>query len=226
MDFQNKNLRNYNFSGMDLARTLFCGADLSYSDFSGASLLGADLSDCVLHGVNFMDANLCGTNFAGAEFLDPGLRQTWKMLEDGVYYCACDDFDCPIWDRPLSRFMGDYERGEWTDEEVLEQLVLPLIERKWRVETDEDGWPYCTDEPNWDSIELDEVCRSISWARWAHNDTAFFNHALHDISTLWPTNVESLDFPFWNQPDGLGWSGFGMLFEETLPVAYHARGQN
>jgi hypothetical protein len=233
MDFRNKTLRNCNFSGMDFAHTLFCGADLSYSDFSYTNLLGADLSDCVLHGVNFYEANLCGTNFTGAEFLDPELRRQWEQTQaksvepqDWESLCICDDCDCPIWDRPVSRYMGDYLRGDWIDDEVLETLVLPLIERKWRNETDENGWPYCTDEPDWDSIELNEVSRNISWARWAHNDTAFFHRALHDILTIWPTEVESLDFPYWNQPDGLCWSEFGMFFQDQLPESYRTTGQD
>jgi HD-GYP domain-containing protein (c-di-GMP phosphodiesterase class II) len=60
-------LRDRDFSGMDLSGYVFNGADLRGANFRGANLTKANFTNADLRGADFTDANATEANFAGAD---------------------------------------------------------------------------------------------------------------------------------------------------------------
>lgn len=73
IDLTEKELRDYNFKGVNLATAIMLDADLSGGDFSGVNLSNADLRRTRLSNAVLNEANLSGANMERADLVDASI---------------------------------------------------------------------------------------------------------------------------------------------------------
>ena len=104
LDLSGANLREWQFSGVNLSGVDLSGVDLSGVDLSGADLLEANLSGADLSGANLLEADLSGADLSGADLSGADLSGV-RLIEADLSWAEFPGADLsrrrPLRGRPL-----------------------------------------------------------------------------------------------------------------------------
>ncbi len=229
-DLSHRNLKGWDFRGLDLRYSDFHGSDLSNAKFDGA----------ILHGANFLHTKVNSASFSGCEFFDPADQYTihhFQKAQNDAYEAIQAEMNKRneqkslngMFDEPES--MLSLERAEDFYEIIFTTEVIQSypVSNHYR-----DSTPHGRAQvPNWadpnfffdaysDAIVHDENGSLLwdtfnskkfqtLWESWfrsvnMHNKAACFDLCEYDGNTIWPPVEHLDDYPIWNTPPKLEWS--------------------